>query len=40
MHLLKGKEKKRQVKGAKVGLTHNVGGSGATVVVNLYRRAK
>ena len=37
---LQGKAEKRQVKGAKIGLTHNVGGSGATVVVNLYRRAK
>jgi acetyl-CoA C-acetyltransferase len=29
---------KRQVKGAKVGLTHNVGGSGATAAVHIYRR--
>jgi acetyl-CoA C-acetyltransferase len=28
---------KRQVKDAKVGLTHNVGGSGATAAVHLYR---
>ncbi len=30
---------KRQVKGAEIGLSHNVGGSGATCVVHLYRRA-
>ncbi len=35
---LKGKADKRQVKDAKVGLTHNVGGTGATVVVHLFRR--
>ncbi|MBI4052521.1 MAG: thiolase domain-containing protein [Candidatus Diapherotrites archaeon] len=29
---------KRQVKGAKLGLSHNVGGSGATAVVHVYRR--
>lgn len=29
---------KRQVKGAKIGLTHNVGGSGATATVHVYRR--
>jgi acetyl-CoA C-acetyltransferase len=28
----------RQVKDAKIGLTHNVGGSGATSAVHLYRR--
>ena len=28
---------KRQVKNAKVGLTHNVGGSGATAAVHIYR---
>lgn len=28
---------KRHVKGAKIGLTHNVGGSGATATVHLYR---
>ncbi len=31
---------KRQVKGAKIGLTHNVGGSGATAVVHIFRRAQ
>ncbi len=30
---------KRQVKGAEIGLTHNIGGLGATGVVNIYRRA-
>lgn len=30
---------KRQVKGAEIGLTHNVGGSGATAVVHLFRKA-
>jgi len=29
---------KRQVKDASVGLTHNVGGSGATAAVHIYRR--
>jgi len=36
---LRGNADKRQVKDAEIGLTHNVGGSGATVVVNLYKRA-
>ena len=35
---LRGKAGKRQVKDAEVGLTHNVGGTGATVVVHLFRR--
>jgi acetyl-CoA C-acetyltransferase len=30
---------KRQVKDAKIGLTHNVGGSGATAAVHIYRRS-
>ncbi|UCF45506.1 MAG: thiolase domain-containing protein [Candidatus Bathyarchaeota archaeon] len=30
---------KRQVKDARVGLTHNVGGSGATATVHIYRSA-
>lgn len=34
---LTGQGGNRQVKDAKVGLTHNVGGSGATAVVHLYR---
>ncbi len=29
---------RRQVKGAEIGLTHNVGGSGATAAVHLYKR--
>lgn len=29
---------RRQVKGAEIGLTHNVGGSGASAAVHLYRR--
>jgi acetyl-CoA C-acetyltransferase len=29
---------KRQVKGAEIGLSHNVGGSGATASVHIYRR--
>ncbi|MCR4335622.1 MAG: thiolase domain-containing protein [archaeon] len=37
---LQNKAGKRQIKDANIGLTHNVGGSGATVVVNLYRRAQ
>ncbi|OGG15702.1 hypothetical protein A3D77_01595 [Candidatus Gottesmanbacteria bacterium RIFCSPHIGHO2_02_FULL_39_11] len=35
---LKGKAGKRQVDGAKIGLTHNVGGSGATAVIHILRR--
>ncbi|HLN88815.1 MAG TPA: hypothetical protein VK253_02005, partial [Candidatus Binatia bacterium] len=34
-----GQAGKRQVKDAKVGLTHNIGGSGATAVVHVYRSA-
>jgi len=34
---LTGMAEKRQVEGAKVGLTHNVGGSGATATVHIYR---
>jgi acetyl-CoA C-acetyltransferase len=33
-----GQADKRQVKDAKIGLTHNVGGSGATAAVHIYRR--
>jgi acetyl-CoA C-acetyltransferase len=36
---LTGRADRRQVKGAEIGLTHNVGGSGATAVVHIYRRA-
>jgi acetyl-CoA C-acetyltransferase len=35
---LTGQADRRQVKGAKIGLTHNVGGSGATATVHVYRR--
>ncbi|UCE96313.1 MAG: thiolase domain-containing protein [Candidatus Bathyarchaeota archaeon] len=35
---LTGQAGKRQVKGAEIGLTHNVGGLGATGVVNIYSR--
>lgn len=34
---LRGEAGKRQVKGARVGLTHNVGGSGATAVVHILK---
>jgi acetyl-CoA C-acetyltransferase len=34
---LTGQADKRQVKGAQTGLTHNVGGSGATATVHIYR---
>ncbi len=36
---LTGQADKRQVKNAEIGLTHNVGGSGATAAVHIYRRA-
>ena len=36
---LTGQADKRQVKAAEIGLTHNVGGSGATAAVHIYRRA-
>jgi acetyl-CoA C-acetyltransferase len=35
---LTGQADKRQVKDAEVGLTHNIGGSGATAAVHIYRR--
>lgn len=35
---LRGKADKRQVKNAEIGLTHNVGGSGATSVVHIFSR--
>lgn len=35
---LRGEAKKRQVEGAEVGLTHNVGGSGATAIVHIFSR--
>jgi acetyl-CoA C-acetyltransferase len=34
---LTGQAEKRQIKDAKIGLTHNVGGSGATAAVHVYR---
>ncbi len=37
---LRGTAGKRQVKDAEIGLSHNVGGSGATAVVNIYKRLK
>ncbi|TFG67330.1 MAG: thiolase domain-containing protein, partial [Methanomassiliicoccus sp.] len=36
---LRGVAGKRQVKDASVGLTHNVGGTGATVIVHIFRRS-
>ena len=36
---LTGQADRRQVKDAETGLTHNVGGSGATATVHIYRRA-
>ncbi|MFH1393251.1 MAG: thiolase domain-containing protein [Candidatus Micrarchaeota archaeon] len=35
---LRGEAEGRQVKGASVGMTHNVGGSGATSVVHVYKK--
>jgi len=35
---LRGEAEKRQVKDARIGLTHNVGGSGATAVVHIFSR--
>lgn len=35
---LRGEAGKRQVDGSNVGLTHNVGGTGATVVVHIFER--
>ncbi len=37
---LRGKTDKRQVKNAKIGLAHNVGGSGATATVHLLKAAE
>jgi acetyl-CoA C-acetyltransferase len=34
---LTGRAEKRQVEGAEIGLSHNVGGSGATATVHIYR---
>lgn len=35
---LTGQAEKRQVEGAEIGLSHNVGGSGATATLHIYRR--
>lgn len=35
---LTGQAEERQVEGAEIGLSHNVGGSGATACVHIYRR--
>lgn len=35
---LRGKAGKRQVKDVNIGLTHNVGGTGATAIVHLFKR--
>ncbi|UCF59092.1 MAG: thiolase domain-containing protein [Candidatus Bathyarchaeota archaeon] len=35
---LTGQAEKRQVEGAEIGLSHNVGGSGATATVHIYKR--
>jgi acetyl-CoA C-acetyltransferase len=35
---LRGEAGKRQVKGAEIGLTHNVGGSGGSCLVHIFRR--
>ncbi len=35
---LRGGAKERQVSGAEIGLTHNVGGSGATAVIHVFKR--
>lgn len=37
-HQLRGEAGKKQVEGAKVGLTHNVGGTGATAVIHILRQ--
>ncbi len=40
VHQLRGEAGKRQIQGANVGLTHNVGGSGATAVVHILSRER
>ncbi|HEY9245691.1 MAG TPA: thiolase domain-containing protein, partial [Candidatus Methanoperedens sp.] len=37
---LRGEAGKRQIDGANIGLTHNVGGSGGTAVVHIFARGK
>jgi acetyl-CoA C-acetyltransferase len=36
---LRGQADKRQVKDAEIGMTHNVGGSGATCLIHIMKRA-
>ncbi|PIT84611.1 acetyl-CoA acetyltransferase [Candidatus Micrarchaeota archaeon CG10_big_fil_rev_8_21_14_0_10_45_29] len=36
---LRGQAKERQIKDAQIGLTHNVGGSGATAVIHIMKKA-
>ncbi len=38
VHQLRGEAGKRQVEGAEIGLTHNIGGSGGTGVVHVLKR--
>lgn len=38
VHQLRGEAGKRQVEGATIGMTHNVGGTGGSAVVHLYKR--
>ena len=35
---LRGEAEKRQVPDVEIGLTHNVGGTGGTAVVHIYKR--
>jgi acetyl-CoA C-acetyltransferase len=35
---LQGRAERRQVNGAEIGMTHNVGGSGATAIIHVYKR--
>ena len=37
---LRGEAKDRQVKNAKIGVTHNVGGSGATAAVHVFKKVE
>lgn len=37
---LRGEAGKRQVDGAEIGLTHNVGGSGGTAVIHIFGRER
>jgi len=40
VYQLRGDAGKRQVDGAEIGMTHNVGGSGATVLVHIFSRSR